>query len=629
MFRFKLSHAMAVVACGLFWSGNAAAQYAPVGVQQNVPEATVTGGGWTVCHSSTYNTGATAMATILADCDQAQIMYACRPVGDPNYTLLAQAPRVDVFTDTGNPTTNPGGFNTPTTSNGVGWYYNDDWSFGFAPAGEPLDRDSCDFNPGTAENLRMCVHTNGGNISGGYRCGNNDLNGNAGWERVILESVGVAPGVTLTIPGSSDPVLVAEELIIPPSRTITNTGNLDVVTNVEYAFSPGEVRYARLECPGVEFAPGSAVTFGGDPSNLIGAVNTTPGGAIYFSITAGATPVVATDTLTVDGDRIINVEQDINCSYSLYDFPSQAQAGGAAGRVVMTSGAYIRFAPSYGLVVDVEGNPVADVESNDPAYSEFELGAPTNDVLLGQIGGFSYGTAADIGLSTQPITLDGAAIELVDLMDGDTALVFAGDFSTAGDVFFSPNADCSVNIQSADSFDANEAVFVIGANPAMNHYLCYDVSGDPIRASAFTVALAPVSADDTTYETDGRGPLDLGEITRNGTELQAPLAQIPGGWLSRLVLTNRGTQDRDYEIAVFGETGTTISTNNLTGIVEAQSTLVVDLDSVLTGFTGGLPRATLNVTVAAPNNTIQGLYQIVNPDSGSISNHVMVRPGSN
>ena len=45
--------------------------------------------------------------------------------------------------------------------------------------------------------------------------------------------------------------------------------------------------------------------------------------------------------------------------------------------------------------------------------------------------------------------------------------------------------------------------------------------------------------------------------------------------------------------------------------------------------TGGLPRATLNVTIAAPNRTIQGLYQIVNPDSGSISNHVMVRPGSN
>ena len=49
---------------------------------------------------------------------------------------------------------------------------------------------------------------------------------------------------------------------------------------------------------------------------------------------------------------------------------------------------------------------------------------------------------------------------------------------------------------------------------------------------------------------------------------------------------------------------------------------------MLTGFTGA-PRATLNVTVAGPTKQIQGLYQIVNPDSGSISNHVMVRPGTN
>src|SRR5690606_3053221 len=110
----------------------------------------------------------------------------------------------------------------------------------------------------------------------GYRCGTTTSFGNT-WERVILQAAG---GTQLTIPGSNDPVLVAEELIIPPSRTITNAGNLDVITNVEYAFSPGEVRYARLECPGIDFDAGSTVTFGGDPSNLIGAVNTTPEGAI-------------------------------------------------------------------------------------------------------------------------------------------------------------------------------------------------------------------------------------------------------------------------------------------------------------------------------------------------------------
>jgi hypothetical protein len=434
--------------------------------------------------------------------------------------------------------------------------------------------------------------------------------------------------VNLTVAGSNSPRLIAEELIIPPNRTLTNAGNLDIETTIEYAFSPGEVRYARLHCPGVQFAPGTTVTFGGDASNLIGAVNTVADGAIYFSITAGATPVVATDTLTFDGDRVLTGKAPVNCTYGLYDVPSQAQAGGATGRVTTTSGAYLRFAPSYALAVDNQGNPVANVESEDPAYSEFVFGAPTFDILRGQIGGFSYGTVAQVNGTAQPMTLDGLPVELTDLMGANTALVFSGDFEAASDVFFSPNANCSVNIQSADDFDDTEAVFTIGANAAMNHYLCFATSGDPIRASEFTVSLAPVSASAPTYAVGGRGPLDLGAITRNGTELQAPLAQVPANYLSRMVLTNTGSQDRPYEIAVFGEAGNVISTANLTGMVPAGGTKVVDLTSVLTGFTAA-PRGTLNVTISGPNGQIQGLYQIVNPDSGTISNHVMVRPGSN
>jgi len=285
---------------------------------------------------------------------------------------------------------------------------------------------------------------------------------------------GVRLAVELTVPGSNSPVLVADELIIPPSRTITNGGNLDIQTAIEYAFSPGEVRYARIHCPGVQFAPGTAVSFDGDPSNLIGAVNGVGGDAIYFSITAGATPVVITDRLSVNGDRVITSKGPVDCTYGLYDFPSQAQAGGPTGRVVQTSGAYIRFAPSYGLRVDEQGNPIANVESNDPAYSEFELGAPTFTELLGNVGRFSYGTAQQLAMSSQPITLDGAAIELADLMAANTALIFSGDFEAAGDVYLSPGSDCSINAQSADSFDDTEAVFTIGSNAFMNHYLCYE-----------------------------------------------------------------------------------------------------------------------------------------------------------
>ncbi|MBW8312673.1 MAG: hypothetical protein K0M64_11650 [Rhizobium sp.] len=429
----------------------------------------------------------------------------------------------------------------------------------------------------------------------------------------------------LANPASNIPVRVAEELVIPPSRTLANAGRLDINTEVGYAFSPGEVRYARLHCPGVQFAPGTAVAFTGDASNLIGSVNGIGSDAIYFSITAGATPVVATDLLTVAGDRTVIAKGPVDCTYGLYDFPSQAQAGGTAGRLATTGGAYLRFVPSYVLHVDSQGNPVADVESAEPAYSEFTDLAPTWETTLGNIGGFSYGTRQQVLGGSQPITLDGEAVELADLMGGDTTLVFTGDFSAAGRVFITPDEECDFDMQQADSFDASEAVFTIGSNAYVDHYLCYETGGEAIRASNFTVALAPVSADATTYGVAGRGPLDLGRITRNGTELQAPLAQVPSNYLSRMVLTNTGSLDRPYVIQVFGETGNVISTANLTGTVPARGTLVVDLSDVLTGFTAA-PRATLNVTVSAPNNQIQGLYQVVNPDSGTISNHVMVRP---
>jgi len=441
----------------------------------------------------------------------------------------------------------------------------------------------------------------------------------------------IAQGVQLdAVPGA--PVVYAEEIIASPGSPVTllnPAGDLNLSANLGYSFSIGEVRYARFECDnGLRFAAGSAATYDGSGSAGLGAINGLGGSAMHFSITANDNNVTADDRLVITGDRQITGTTDVSCTYSLYDFPSQAAAGGPNGRVYTVSGPYVRFAPSYALEVDAEGNPVANVESNDPAFSEFTNAAPTFDVLLGRIGGFSYGEVQDVTGAVQPRAPSGLAITLADLMHADTAMVFAGEFSAASDVFFSPNADCSVNIQSADDFSALEAVFTIGNNATLAHQLCFATDGVAIPASEYTVALEAVPAAPSVYAVTDLGPLDLGAITRNGTELQAPLAQIPGGWLSRLVLTNTGTQDRDYEIAVFGEAGNTISTDNLTGIVEAESTLVIDLDTVLTGFTG-LPRATLNVTVAAPNRTIQGLYQIVNPDSGSISNHVMVRPGSN
>jgi len=164
----------------------AQASYLPTGVQQSVPISTVTGGGWSECFREAYDVDeASEISTVLANCTGDNLMLACSPTGGPTLTVLAQAPRADVTFDTGTG-------NTTNNANGVEWYFNDDFSWGFAPGGASVSRSSCD-TANTSPDERLCLHTNSGFIDNGWRCGSNTgLNSSSAWERVIF-STDVAP----------------------------------------------------------------------------------------------------------------------------------------------------------------------------------------------------------------------------------------------------------------------------------------------------------------------------------------------------------------------------------------------------------------------------------------------------
>lgn len=221
---------------------------------------------------------------------------------------------------------------------------------------------------------------------------------------------------------------------------------------------------------------------------------------------------------------------------------------------------------------------------------------------------------------------------MADLFAATTTITATGDFNLVANAngSFTGGALARAWLNgNSNQVTATTARFPVGAGAFTSSALYVENAfGHLIAESEYHLTLNPVAANPTVYAVTPISNVFAGEIVRNGTQLQAPLAQVPSGWLSRLALTNTGSTARPYTIAVQGETGNTISTSNLTGTVPANGTTVIDLTTVLTGFTAS-PRATLNVTVAGPNNQIQGLYQIVNPDKGSISNHVLVRPGSN
>ncbi len=150
------------------------------GVQQNVPESQLTG--WTECFKDKYDNYNTPMSTILSQCDKGKLLLACRPVGAASLSTLAMGLRADVLYECGQDSA------CVHAANGVGWYYSDSYSWGYAPGGEAVARTSCD-TQSTQNPDRLCWHSGGGLINGGWRCGSaTGLNSDPSWERIVYEA---------------------------------------------------------------------------------------------------------------------------------------------------------------------------------------------------------------------------------------------------------------------------------------------------------------------------------------------------------------------------------------------------------------------------------------------------------
>lgn len=165
------------------------ATYYPSGPQQNVPQADLTG--WELCYTDLYGTpsapiyGAGGVLDEL--CTGDYLLLAGAPVGSTTLTLLAAAPRTDVLFVT------PQDSETVHVANGSGWYFNDDYSWGFLLEGDIPDKDECDVRDDGAVDLRLCWHVFGQELTGGYRLGSvEDLNDSQDYARFIYHAADIA-----------------------------------------------------------------------------------------------------------------------------------------------------------------------------------------------------------------------------------------------------------------------------------------------------------------------------------------------------------------------------------------------------------------------------------------------------
>lgn len=153
----------------------------------------------------------------------------------------------------------------------------------------------------------------------------------------------------------------------------------------------------------------------------------------------------------------------------------------------------------------------------------------------------------------------------------------------------------------------------------------------PTRAGAVFQVNGASAQIDGTYQVRSQATGALNQTSlakptvRNATTttLVLPWFSRAPGYISRFALINRGEQPAPYTIEVLPEAGNrAVDAKSSGGVIPARGLLVVSTDTVVTGF-DKMPRAAAVLRVQAPDVNIEGLYNIVNPVTGSVSNTLM------
>lgn len=268
-------------------AAGSASSYYPFGPQANVSASFLAS--WTPFYVATMAQPLpSGLAAISALSNFTYWMMAGRVTGSSTYTVLAAAPKSDVlFVVPAN--------NTTHNANGSEWYYTDDWSWGFANAGDSVIRNSADILSTPNGNLRMSLHTHSG--VGGYRVGTTQgLNGSIAFEKVLLgtNSLGggsaaddVALNANVTASGGNGTVTInAANDILQNSGTVSVVGSGAVAYNAGTDTSDGVV---TMGATSAITAQTGAVTLVADGEITIAEIDTTTGNVTATSSVGGIT----------------------------------------------------------------------------------------------------------------------------------------------------------------------------------------------------------------------------------------------------------------------------------------------------------------------------------------------------
>ncbi len=456
----------------------------------------------------------------------------------------------------------------------------------------------------------------------------------------------------------SESTIYAKEIALPETLTVP------VEWTIGYNFNEQEVRYACIRLTGGATLAGvtpavfDAASPGGAAATdlTVGSVNYNSGNTVaFFTLTySGASPVNATAdyAIRLANQQVLvnNYSDQVTATVGLYDNPAAAGACAAAGaanpQLIPGTGDtadLIGFEPSFEFVID-PNKATSSVDNTPTSFAGFKF--PVTGVsTAANSARLAYAELVQINVGN--LRADGNPISLSDIFPTDAILTVEGDFGAwATSTTFEGNAGVKTATSAEFEVDPTNmgGDFVVNANPASDNEIPSGIytanltvtpnAGYDLGAGDNEEVVLVPSVDEAAAANDNAvddGNAIAGQIVQDGVRLQAPLVQVPGGWLSRLVITNTGNKDRTFFLTVQGEDGTAITTGNLNGyVVKAKKTYVIeDMSSVLQGFNAGAKtRGTVIATVAGPEKEIKGLYQIVNTTNMSLSNYVMVNQDS-
>lgn len=419
--------------------------------------------------------------------------------------------------------------------------------------------------------------------------------------------------------------------------TATASQDMQATVNLGAGFGANTTFYVRFDIAGGTFngvmATGATAVAGA--STLAVAQSSTS--YAVFTIQSGGAAILQTAAVTFTPSQGVRVTDKggVTLQYRLYT--DLADAINGTGHIKDTGAkSYVGFSTAGYSSTSTGTTSTADVSASGGAYTAFVNAAPTNSTSTIRLGSITSTITANVG-DVGGVDFSNAAFNnatiVVTAATGDfsfTSNANGGyDAGARANVFLSSNANCAGGVvANSASLSANSATFnALGnanfANGAALYVCATARSGATIGTATFSMQ-ATIPGTSTTQYGNITSPMStsFGTIAQNGASIYVPMAQVPSGYISRIVLTNISSTARPYSIAAISETGSTVTLSGAaaSGTLAANKMTVIDLAGAM-AVTGGSPRTTLRVTVNAPASQVRAAYQIVNSSSGSVSNN--------